>query len=160
MSLIDNKGRLFGVINIIDLLVILLIVAVAGRFALMQKNRSAGPVMKNLEVVVHVKEVRDATVNVIKEGDVVKETKTNAVLGKVTNVKVVPSETVVETADGRLVVASNPIYKDMYITIQGTGTAGENAIVLGSNEIRIGTTLQLKTNMYSVTSTVMSIDVR
>jgi len=86
--------------------------------------------------------------------------KTNAVLGKVTNVKVVPSETVVETADGRLVVASNPIYKDMYITIQGTGTAGENAIVLGSNEIRIGTTLQLKTNMYSVTSTVMSIDVR
>ena len=89
-----------------------------------------------------------------------KETKTNAVLGKVTNVEIVPSETLVETADGRVVVYPNPVYKDMYITLQGTGSAGENAIVLGSNEIRIGTTLQLKTNMYSVTSTVMSIDVQ
>lgn len=32
MSLIDNKGRVFGLINIIDLLVILLVVAVVGRF--------------------------------------------------------------------------------------------------------------------------------
>lgn len=57
-------------------------------------------------------------------------------------------------------VAPNPVYKDIYLTIQGSGTAGDNAIVLGSNEIRVGTTLQLKTNMYSVTSTVMSIDVQ
>ena len=160
MSLIDNKGRVFRLINIIDLLVILLIVAVIGRFTLMQKQQSAWVVTKNIEVVVHVKEVRDATCNAVKVGDVVKETKTNAVLGKVTNVEIVPSETLVETADGRVVVYPNPVYKDMYITLQGTGSAGENAIVLGSNEIRIGTTLQLKTNMYSVTSTVMSIDVQ
>jgi len=160
MSLIDNKGRIFGLINIIDLLVILLIVAVVGRFTLRQKQQSAGAVTKNIEVVVHVKEVRDATCNVIKVGDIVKETKTNAVLGKITNVKVVPSETLVETADGQVVVAPNPVYKDMYITLSGAGSAGENAIVLGSNEIRVGTTLQLKTNMYSVTSTVMSIDVQ
>ena len=160
MSLIDNKGRVFGLINIIDLLVILLVVAVVGRFTLMQKQQSAGAVTRTIEVVVHVKEVRDATCNVINEGDVVKETKTNAVLGKITNVKVVPSESIVETADGRLVVAPNPVYKDIYLTIQGSGTAGDNAIVLGSNEIRVGTTLQLKTNMYSVTSTVMSIDVQ
>jgi len=160
MSLIDKKGRVFGLINIIDLLVILLIVAVVGRFTLMQKQKSAGAVTKNIEIVVHVKEVRDATCDVVKVGDVVKETKTNAVLGKITNVEVVPSETLVETADGRIVVAPNPVYKDMYITLQGLGSAGENAIVLGSNEIRVGTTLQLKTNMYSVTSTVMSIDVQ
>jgi len=160
MNLIDNKGRVFGLINIIDLLVILLIVAIVGRFVLMQNKQPTGAVTKNIEVVVHVKEVRDATCNVINEGDIVKETKTNAVLGKITNIKIVPSESVVETSDGRLVVAQNPVYKDMYITIQGTGTASENAIVLGSNEIRVGTSLQLKTNMYSVTSTVLNIDVK
>ena len=159
MSLIDNKGRVFGLINIIDLLVILLIVAVIGRFALMQNKQSAGAVTRNIEVVVHVKEVRDATCNVVKVGDIVRETKTNGVLGKVTNVEIVPSETLVKLPMG-VVVYPNPVYKDMYITIQGQGSAGENAIVLGSNEIRIGTTLQLKTNMYSVTSTVMSIDVQ
>lgn len=56
----------------------------------MQKQQSAGAVTRTIEVVVHVKEVRDATCNVINEGDVVKETKTNAVLGKITNVKAYP----------------------------------------------------------------------
>ncbi|HHY70538.1 MAG TPA: DUF4330 domain-containing protein [Thermoanaerobacterales bacterium] len=160
MSLIDSKGKVFGLINIIDLLVILLIVAVVGRFTLKQKQKSAGAVTTNIEVVLHVKEVRDATTNVVKMGDIVKETKSNAVLGKVMNVEIKPSDTLVETADGRIVVYPNPVYKDMLITLVGSGSAGENAIVLGSNEIRVGTSLQLKTNMYSVTTTVMSINVQ
>ena len=160
MGLIDSKGKVFGLINIIDLLAILLIVAVVGRFTLKQNQKSAGAVAKNIEVVVHVKEVRDATANVVKVGDIVKETKSNAVLGKVTNVEIKPSDTLVETSDGRVVVCPNPVYKDMYITVVGSGSAGDNAIVLGSNEIRVGITLQLKTNMYSVTSTVMSIKVQ
>ncbi len=160
MSLIDSKGKVFGLINIIDLLVILLIVAVVGRFTLKQKQKSAGAVTTNIEVVLHVKEVRDATTNVVKVGDIVKETKSNAVLGKVMNVEIKPSDTLVETADGRIVVYPNPVYKDMLITLVGSGSAGENAIVLGSNEIRVGTSLQLKTNMYSVTTTVMSINVQ
>ncbi|NLU11078.1 MAG: DUF4330 domain-containing protein [Tepidanaerobacter acetatoxydans] len=160
MSLIDNKGRIFGLINIIDLLVILLIIAIVGRFGTKAHQKSAGAVTKNIEVVLHVKEVRDATVDVVKVGDIVKETKTNAVLGKVTNIEVKPSETLVETADGRVVVYPNPVYKDMLITLVGSGSAGDNAIVLGSNEIRVGTSLQLKTNLYSVTSTVMSINIQ
>lgn len=160
MSLIDNKGRIFGLINIIDLLVIVLIVAVVGRFTLKSRQKSAGAVTTNIEVVVHVKEVRDATADIVKVGDIVKETKSNVVLGKVVDVKVNPSETLVETADGRVVVYPNPVYKDMYITLIGSGSAGENAIVLGGNEIRVGTTLQIKTNMYSVTTTVMSINVQ
>ena len=101
MSLIDNKGRIFGLINIIDLLVIVLIVAVVGRFTLKSRQKSAGAVTTNIEVVVHVKEVRDATADIVKVGDIVKETKSNVVLGKVVDVKVNPSETLVETADGR-----------------------------------------------------------
>ncbi len=160
MGLIDKKGKILGLINIIDLLVILLVVAVVGRFTMKQNQRSAGVVTRNIEVVLHVKEVRDATADVIEVGDIVKETKTNGVLGKVTNVRVEPSDTLVETADGKVVVYPNPVYKDIYITVLGSGSAGENAIVLGSNEIRVGTTLQLKTNLYSVTSTVMKIDLQ
>ena len=93
MSLIDNKGRIFGLINIIDLLVIVLIVAVVGRFTLKSRQKSTGAVTTNIEVVVHVKEVRDATADIVKVGDIVKETKSNVVLGKVVDVKVNPSET-------------------------------------------------------------------
>lgn len=157
MHIIDNKGRIFGLINIIDLLVILVILAVVTRFGTGIHQSSAGSQVKEIETVLYVKEVKDATANVIKVGDTVKETKTNGVLGKVTDVEVKPSETLVETADGRIVVYPNPVLKDVYITVKGTGSVNENAIVLGSNEIRIGTSLQIKTNIYSVTSTVMEI---
>lgn len=158
MHIIDNKGRIFGLINIIDLLVILVILAVVTRFGTGIHQSSAGSQVKEIEAILYVKEVKDATANVIKVGDTVKETKTNGVLGKVTDVEVKPSETLVETADGRIVVYPNPVLKDVYITVKGTGSVNENAIVLGSNEIRIGTSLQIKTNIYSVTSTVIEIN--
>ena len=58
-------------------------------------------------------------------------------LGKITDLIVRPSDTLVETAEGKVVVYPNPVYKDIYITLVGSGSAGENAIVLGSNEIRV-----------------------
>jgi len=160
MKLIDDKGRLFGLINIIDLLILLLIIAVVGRYAWKsQAQKPSGVQAQTIEVVLLVKDVRDATVNAIKEGDIVRETKSNVVLGKITNIEVKPADTLVNTADGKVVNYPNPILKDIYVTVRGTGTAGENAIVLGNSEIRIGTTLAFKTNIYAVVSTVMGIKV-
>jgi hypothetical protein len=157
MSFIDKKGRLFGLINVIDLLVIILVVAVVARFALNPQKSSLTNEEKKIQVVLLVKDVRDATANVIKEGDVVRETKTNNLLGKVTKVEVKPAETLVTTADGRVLNVPNPVLKDVYVTVEGSATVGENAIVLGGTEVRIGTALQMKTNLYAVVATVMEI---
>lgn len=157
MSFIDKKGRLFGLINIIDLLVIILVVAVVARFAMNPQKSSLTHEDKKIQVVLLVKDVRDATANVIKEGDVVRETKTNSLLGKVTKVEVKPAETLVTTADGRVLNVPNPVLKDVYVTVEGSATVGENAIVLGGTEVRIGTALQMKTNIYAVVATVMEI---
>lgn len=159
MSLFDSKGRIFGIINIIDLLVILLIVVVVGRFALKSQNKPAGVQTKNIQITLLVKDVREATSGVIKEGDIVRETKTNLVLGKVTKVEVKPADTLVNTADGRVVNYPNPVLRDVYVTLVGTGTAGENAVVVGNSEVRIGTQLSVKTNIYAVITTVMGIKV-
>lgn len=157
MSFIDKKGRLFGLINVIDLLVIILVVAVVARFALNPQKSSLTNEEKKIQVVLLVKDVRDATANVIKEGDIVRETKTNNLLGKVTKVEVKPAETLVNTADGRVLNVPNPVLKDVYVTVEGSATVGENAIVLGGTEIRIGTAVQMKTNLYAVVATVMEI---
>lgn len=159
MSLFDNKGRIFGIINVIDLLVILLIIVVAARFMINSQNRPASIQAKKIQVTLLVKDVRDATSSVIKDGDIVSETKTNLLLGKVTKVEVQPADTLVNTADGRVVNYPNPVLKDVYVTFVGSGTAGENAIVVGNSEIRIGTQLSVKTNTYSVITTVMGIKV-
>lgn len=159
MRLIDGKGRVLGIINIIDLLVILLILGVVGRYAIKSQIKPAGVQTKNIEITLLVKDVREATSGVIKEGDIVRETKTNLVLGKVTKVEVKPADTLVNTADGRVVNYPNPVLKDVYVTLVGTGTAGENAVVVGNSEVRIGTQLSVKTNIYAVLTTVMGIKV-
>ncbi|MDI3480561.1 MAG: hypothetical protein PWQ97_216 [Tepidanaerobacteraceae bacterium] len=159
MVLIDDKGKIFGIINIIDLLVILLIVGVVGRYAVKSSIKLAGVQTRNIQLTLLVKDVREATSSVMKKGDVVREARTNLVLGKVTGVEVKPADTLVNTADGRVVNYPNPILKDVYITVVGTGTAGENAIVVGNSEVRIGTQLNIKTNIYAVITTVMGIKV-
>lgn len=159
MKIIDDKGKVFGIINIIDLLVILLIAGVVGRYAMKSQINPPGVQTKNIQITLLVKDVREATSGVIKEGDIVRETKTNLVLGKVTKVEVKPADTLVNTADGRVVNYPNPILKDVYVTLVGTGTAGENAVVVGNSEVRIGTQLSVKTNIYAVVTTVMGIKV-
>ncbi|MCR4431782.1 MAG: DUF4330 domain-containing protein [Tepidanaerobacteraceae bacterium] len=159
MRLIDDNGRVLGIINIIDLLVILLILGVAGRYVAKSQIKPAGVQTRNIQITLLVKDVREATSSVIKVGDIVRETKTNLVLGKVTNVEVKPADTLVNTADGRVVNYPNPILKDVYVTLVGTGTAGENAVVVGNSEVRIGTQLSVKTNIYAVITTVMGIKV-
>ena len=159
MKIIDDKGKLFGLINITDLLAIVLILAVMGRFYLKAHQNPPGLETKKIEVQVLLEEIRDATADVIEVGDIVRETKSNVVLGEVTNIDIKPSATLVETSDGRVVEYPNPVLKDAVITIVGEGTASENAIVVGNSEIRIGTKLGMKTNIYAVTGTVMTIKV-
>lgn len=160
MSLIDSKGKIFGIINIIDLLIILLIVVVAGRFVVRSQMTPPHSIeTKNIEITVLASNVRAATSDVINTGDIVRETGTNLVLGEVTAVEVKPADTFVQTADGRIEVYPHPVLKDVFLTILSTGTAGENAVVVGSSEIRIGTQLRMQTNIYGITTTVMRIKV-
>lgn len=159
MNIIDDKGRLFGKINIIDLLVVLLVIAVAGRFAVSRSRKPASVETKTIRAEFLVKDVREATSGRIKVGDTVREVKTNVVLGKITDVKAEPAQVFVNTADGRVVAATHPVLIDVHMTVEGSGTAGANAVVIGNSEIRIGTALVLTTNIYSVTSTVVGIEV-
>lgn len=164
MRLFDQKGRLFGLINIIDLLVLMLVTVgalgvyyvrfVPGRVAARRAEE------RGIEATVVVANVRMATVDVIKIGDRVRDSKTNAFLGEVINIDARPAEVVLQQPDGRFVESASTTRKDVYVTISGSGTVSENAITIGGSEIRIGTRIALKTNLYAVESTVMAINIK
>jgi hypothetical protein len=160
--LLDKKGRLFGIINIIDFLVIAVLLAAVGgvyyfKFA-PARRATSGATDRSLEIQVLVPGVRMATVNVIKIGDNVRDSRTNIILGQITAIDVRPAEVITQMPDGKVVEGTSPSRKDMYVTLKGQGTVSENAISLGGSEIRIGSQLALKTNMYAVTTTVMLIN--
>lgn len=161
MRLIDDKGRLFGLVNIVDLAVVLLVVAVAARIGLKSRLlRAVNPsTLKPVEVVLLIEDVRPATANAVSEGDTIVNAKSNAVLGELIAKEVVPALKEVETADGRLVEAEAPYRKDVYITVRGQGQVTENVIILGGYEMRVGANAQVKGLKFAVNSTVFSVKV-
>lgn len=160
----DEKGRLFGVINIIDLMVLVIILVAAGGVYYVRfwpgRAASTRGEPRTIEAVVLVQNVRMATVNVIKVGDKVRESKTNTFLAEVVAIDVKPSEVFVQEPDGRFVESTSTTKKDIYITLRGPGTVSENAIVLNGQEIRIGTRIAIKTNLYAVETTAMGITLK
>ena len=161
MRLIDNKGRLFGLVNIIDLAVLLLIAAIAARVGLKSRLLTAvnPSTLKAVEVVLLVEDVRSATADAVAEGDTVLNTKSNAVLGQLVKKEVIPAVKEIETSDGRLVKAESPYRKDVYITVRGQGQVTGNVIILGGYEMRVGATTQVKGLKFAVISTVYSVKV-
>ena len=160
MRFFDEKGRVFGLINIIDLLVILVILVAAGgvyyvRFSGLTPSSRVEE--KTIEAVFLVNNVRMATVNVIKPGDKVRESKSNTFIGEVVGKDVQPTTVTVVQPDGTISETSSTSRKDVYVKVRGTGSVSENAIMMGSQEMRIGVRVQLKTNMWAVETTVMEI---
>lgn len=133
MRLIDDKGRLFGLVNIVDLAVVLLVVAVAARIGLKSRLlRAVNPsTLKPVEVVLLIEDVRPATADAVSEGDTIVNAKSNAVLGELIAKEVVPALKEVETADGRLVEAEAPYRKDVYITVRGQGASDRKCYYSG-----------------------------
>ena len=159
--ILDKRGRLFGLINIIDLL--LLLVIAAGVLAVAQHRMGWGEQTRALErqpieVVLVVEAVREPTVNVIQVGDQVVDSRTNTYLGTVTHVDVEPATIVYQGNDGRFHETASPSRVDIWVTIQGSASVSSNLIQLGQTEIRIGVQVPLKTNIYAVTARVMHVN--
>ncbi|MGI6605063.1 MAG: DUF4330 domain-containing protein [Firmicutes bacterium] len=159
MPLIDKQGRLFGRVNIIDLAVLVLVLAVAARLGLRSRMLTAvnPSTTSPVEVVILVEDVRQATADAMQEGENVLNTKSNAVLGKLAAKDVRPAAKEVETADGRLVRAESSFRKDVYVTIRGQGQVTPNVILLGGYEMRVGASVAIKGLKFSVNGTVMSV---
>lgn len=144
-------------IDVLALLVIAAAVVVAAiRFGTKSIGKAPGE-EKQIEVTFLVAAVRDASVNAARVGDKVWDSKTNNYLGVIVDKKVEPADIVAVLPDGRLYETVSTRRKDMYLTVRGTGIVSENLITLGGVELRIGTQVGLKSNIFAFQSTVVDI---
>ncbi len=161
MKILDRHGRLFGLINIIDLLLVVIIAA--GIFAVAQHRLVWGEQARvherqPIEVVFVVEAVREPTLRVIHPGNEVVDSRTNTYLGTVTHVEAEPATIVYHENDGRIHETTSPSRVDIWVTVRGPAAVSSNLIQLGQTEIRIGVQVPLKTNIYAVSSRVMYVN--
>lgn len=161
MKLIDEKGRLFGKLNIIDLLIVLIIFA--GIFGINYKlgfikQIGAGDSQKRAEVKLWVKNIAPYTVDAISEGDAVKEVKSNTVIGKIIKKEVRPTKDVGTDASGKWVISEVPERYDVFITLETSTSTVNQDIKLGSKEAKVGAGLDVKGPKFQVTSYVIGVE--
>lgn len=136
MAIIDNKGRLFGKVNLLDLAVVLVVLAVAVRFGYQYVNPTS--VLpegedKIIEVTMLLPQVRQPTVDQMKVGATVVESKTANVMGKIVDVKTQPAK-----VSGPAGEYESKYTVDALVTIRGNGRITKSVTMLNGLEMWIG----------------------
>ncbi len=155
MKIINEKGKIFGRINIIDFLLILIVIVV-GAFAAVKLSGGAGGGAEPVSVVytVQVAEVDPATYEVVKafvDRQIEKKdqllTGSSLASGYVVDCVATPHVTYVETDDGRVVAVESSgtdTRLDLVFTLEADITdTVTNAV--GTQEVRAGIPYIVKT---------------
>ncbi len=162
--LIDNKGKLFGKISIIDLLIVLLVVvAVVGvyfKFFIVDKGTSAGHLDTIQYQVKTISGVRQYSADAIENGIDVFDGTNGRHMGKVIKTEVTPSKDYITKADGTHVEAIKPDRFDVVVTIEVQGAENDYGYFANGNlEIKRGSDFKFKTRKVELETRIKDIEV-
>lgn len=143
--MLDNKGRLFGKVSIVDLLVVVIIaVMLVGAFTAYQKIHNKSILTENkslvqnntldtLEVTMRLKEVRQISMDAIHVGDEVYMKDTGKYLGEIIRVSSEPAKRLIYDLEGKAVNAEVPERLDVILQVRVPGKRLENGFYTADN---------------------------
>lgn len=161
MKIINEKGKLFGIINIIDLVVIVVLaLLITGGVKRVKKTR---PDMvsetKAATVTIEVSEVRKPTVDGLVVGDPIYHYDKGNYFGKIADVKVEPFKEPVESGDGKWIDAEVPGRYVATVTVEAEAVETPDVIIIGGEQTRIGHQFRLKNKKVAVFGTILGVEV-
>ena len=148
MKLIDEKGRLFGKINLIDLLVVLLIVAVLAAVVWKLGGKKAAAAVTGADK--KAVEFEDVP------ADIAEYAKTQTQKSLVNDSKLIDAViTDVQTE----VYANDFDHVRLYITVEASASFTGNVYKVGPQEVRVGYEYILKTSEFELTGLISALEV-
>ena len=147
MKLIDEKGRLFGKINLIDLLVVILIVAV---IAAVVWKLGAAAVTGSAKKAVYTVEIEDVPADIAAYA----ETQTGKSL--VNDSKVIAAS--ITDVRSETYNADNG-HQTLFITVEADASFTGNVYKVGPQEVRVGYEYILKTSEFELTGLICALEV-
>jgi len=163
MKMIDEKGRVFGKINIFDLIVLLaLIVAVGGISYKVIKDRIEGSGQaptKTYIVTVKSSAMPASYSEALKKDPRIYYDNDQFVNARIVDVREEPAVITVQTDDGKLVEAVCPDLKDVYIDIEVEDKLDIPDIRIGRYAVAVGGKITVKT-IYAVGADSLVLDIR
>ncbi len=156
----NKDGKIFGKINIIDLLLILLLVVLAlGIFVRVSGTRAKQ--IKNagsFEYVIKIDDIRDCTLKALEKKGGVYNEKDNVQIGEITNVTSEPCKKEGVKSNGTRVFAERPDRFTAYVTIKAIGKCVDGTYYdAAENEIGAGRGHRVATKYAATSGEIISV---
>lgn len=162
MKLIDDKGRLFGKISILDIIAILVLLILIFFTILKITNKdisevSEGSAMANVRYTVECEGMKGLFESV-KVGDKAGEQK-NYLPSEVIEVIIEPIELSYKDEKGEIIMTKDPVNERAFITYQATLPHQSQSLKLGKQEIRYGQKIFAESDCYRLEGIIVGVEV-
>ena len=163
MKIINEKGKLFGLINIVDLLALLAAVAVVCGIGWKLLAPQVAEAVSPTVTLTATMRVRGATPVLVEEVLASEQVGKKLVSGnsyvdaEITDMWIEDYVVQVQCADGRIVNSTDPVKKDIVFLVETRVTKDTPSPKIGTQEVRMGRTFILKTNDFENTCNIDSV---
>lgn len=157
--ILDERGRVFGKVNIVDILVVLIIAAVVV-FAFVRftaEEASGTP----LRVTLAMDGIRNADAEFVEESwgpGVVLKSETGAAIGEVQSIAVTPSPVEYFDSQDRLIQAESHLTSDVRIELIGNGSITNGAVQIAGISVTGNDRLSLVANGLKRQAAVLRVE--
>lgn len=165
MKIVNEKGKLFGIINVVDLIILVAVVCLGGAIIWqLAGDRVSDAVSQETEMTVVMK-VPGCHPDLVEEAlrqDLVGE---HLISGGVVLEAYISDMWLedyvmqLETADGRLVDATDPTQKTICFEVKAPVAANTNTPKIGSQEVRTGLTFIFKTRTFCTNANIYYLQI-
>lgn len=162
MKFIDEKGKLFSTVSIVDLCAVVLVIAciAAVGVKLGKKQEISGG---NAEIVykVRIENIRDMSVNAIKQNfKDVKDAESKKIVGDITDIETKNARVLVQTNDGEFKIEEYTNRFDAIISLKATGTETDDGYFTSSGrQIMVGDSMGFNNGYAQFFAEVISVEV-
>ncbi len=163
MKIIDSKGKIFGIINYLDLMAILVIVLLAVNFFVLDNDENSRELIKSqadkeILLTFNISGIKDISVNSVKKGDVFREFPTGSLLGEVVEVEFSNQKLATTDRDGNVIYSDIPDRYDMLVTMRAMANETENSIKVSNLEVQIGRSMIIESKLIRFESVIYGIE--
>lgn len=161
MKIVDEKGKLFGKINIIDFVIVLLCVAVVAGigYKLFFKGDNSiehVKVTQEAEVTFRIKTIIAGAEEALQKGDrlIIEDNITDA---EIIDIQIRESQSANADADGKIVISDNPLYKEASIVVKMNVDVTEESISFEGEHLKANDTFQFETAKFKGNAEIIEI---
>lgn len=163
-KLIDEKGRIFGKINVVDMLVIAVIVVIIGALVYRVTSSSMNAEGTNIlmpDQDIYVKFYANAVVpevvDALKVGDKLINSG-NFTNAEIVSVDVTPAAYITTNSEGEPLKMEHPMWYDIMVVVKDTANPSSPILKVANQEVRVNYTFLLKTQTFEVNCRIREIE--